>query len=83
MLSFVTLQGDGQHDTFYLRFTQHDLGSGYNPVIPLVVKTIFLEHNLSLKRLFEVYLAQNRELFFENFNFSYENLEIVSYCLSL
>ena len=83
MLSFVTLQADGQHDTFYLRFTQHDLGSGYNPVIPLVVKTIFLEHNLSLKRLFEVYLTQNRELFFENFNFSYENLEIVSYCLSL
>ena len=46
-----------------LRFAQHDLGSGYNLAIPMVVKTIFLEHNLSLKRLFDVYLAQNREFF--------------------
>ena len=61
-----------------LRFTQHDLRSDYNPSIPLVVKTLYLEHNWSLKRLFEVYLAQVRDVFFENFNFSYENLEIVS-----
>ena len=64
-----------------LRFTQHDIGSGYNPTIPLIVKTILLEPNLSLKRLRYIFLKT--EVFLENFNFSFKTPEIVRYCLSL
>ena len=36
------------------------------------------EHKLSLKKPFyEVYLALPWEVFFENFNFTYENLKII------
>ena len=50
-----------------------------------LMKIIFLEHNLSLKRYclrnIQQYSAISGEACFKNFNFSYENIEFIRDCL--